>query len=961
VNQVPVANAGANKTATAGSAVSFSGSASQDPDGTIISYAWAFGDGTTGSGVTVSHPYANAGTYTATLTVTDNSGATGTDTAVVTVNPVAVNQPPIADAGPNKTATVGTPVSLSGSGSQDADGTITSYAWIFGDGASGSGVTVSHTYAAVGTYTARLTVTDNSGATAVDTAIVTITTAVTNQFPIANAGPDKTVTAGVSVSLSASGSMDPDGTLNSYAWTFGDGATGAGVTVAHVYSTAGTYIARLTVTDNAGATASDTAAVSVIPVATNRFPIANAGPDKNVIAGTPVSLSGAGSEDPDGTIAAYAWTFGDGASAGGATVSHTYSLAGVYTARLTVTDNGGATAIDTAVVTVTAPLTNQFPLANAGPDRTATVGTSVTLSGSGSQDPDGTISSYSWSFGDGVSASGMTAVHAYTTVGTFAARLTVTDNTGATASDTATISVTPVATNRFPVASAGGNVAGTAGSPISFSGAASQDPDGTINSYSWNFGDGATATGVSVSHAYPNAGTYTVRLTVTDNSGATASDATVAVVTTPSSTGNGAFMSVTNLGGPAGDAGNTVAVDRFGNAFVGGGTTERPFLAKVSPANVLLWSLTIGGNGSGVIQAVATASDGSVFISGNLYATLDFGGGPLTSAGGHDIFVAKFSANGTHLWSKCFGSPRLSTFLTESAFAIAVGSDDSVVIGGVYDGPIDFGGAVLPTLTSQDVFVAKFSTSGSHLWSRRIGGTTGLPSCRSVAIDGNGGVFVAGSFNFTVDFGGGPVTAVGSPDMYIAKYTSQGAYVWSKQFGIPGTSSRSSISAASVAVDRNGDAVVVGEFRAPVSVGGVLLTNATPGYEDLFVAKYSGSDGSTRWSKRFGAAYPEHVSAVALDSNDNITITGRTSSPVDFGGGPLPLVSGMNGYVASLTADGSHRWSRSFGIYIGDVKSLAVTTTGNLFVVGSFMTLSGYGSAPFSGSPAGIFVLQFAQ
>ncbi|MEY2408483.1 MAG: hypothetical protein QOF48_1153 [Verrucomicrobiota bacterium] len=522
---------------------------------------------------------------------------------------------------------------------------------------------------------------------------------------------------------------------------------------------------------------------------------------------------------------------------------------------------------------------------------------------------------------------------------------------------------TPACPALPPLANAGPPQTNVVGAVTLFDGSSSRSQAGRTNAFAWNFGDGTSRSGTNsiVSHPYASVGTYTVTLTVTDPSGATSTATTSATVTPPPPSRNGLFLAVTNLGGPSGDSGNSVAVDRFGNGFVGGATSERPFLAKVSSSNLVLWRLSFGGPGSGAVRAVAAASDGSVFVTGNFYASLDFGGGLLTSAGGHDIFVAKYSATGTHLWSKRFGSARPSTFLTEAAYAIAVGPDDSVVISGIYDGPVDFGGGILPTTTSQDVFVVKFSTTGSHLWSRRIGGQTGLPSSRSVAIDANGSVFVTGSFVFTVDFGAGPVTAEGSPDMFVAKYSSSGGYLWSRQFGIPGTSGRSSIAGTSIAVDHNGDAVVVGEFRAPVSIGGGTLTNATPGYEDVFVAKYAGNDGAHRWSKRFGAAYPEYAGAVALDANDNIIITGRTSSSVDFGGGPLPLVPGMNGYVASLTADGSHRWSRSFGIYIGDVKSLAVTTTGNLFVTGSFTTLTGYGGASLASLSGGIFVLQFAQ
>ena len=156
-----------------------------------------------------------------------------------------------------------------------------------------------------------------------------------------------------------------------------------------------------------------------------------------------VTFDGRGSSDPDGTISSYAWSFGDGASASGATASHTYNNAGNYTATLTVADSAGATASSSLAVTVSAPA-NRPPVAVASASPlSGTAPLAVTFDGRGSSDPDGTISSYSWSFGDGFTASGATASHTYSNAGTYTATLTVTDNSGATASSSLTVTVNP--------------------------------------------------------------------------------------------------------------------------------------------------------------------------------------------------------------------------------------------------------------------------------------------------------------------------------------------------------------------------------------------------------------------------------------------------------------------------------------------------------------------------------------
>ncbi len=155
-------------------------------------------------------------------------------------------------------------VALDGSGSRDSDGTIASYTWSFSDGsASVTGVTASKTFNTPGNVTVTLTVADNRGATGTATRSITVT---------ANAAPTATFTATpltgrapLLVSFDASGSRDTDGTIASYAWTFGDTGTGTGVTPQHTYNAGGTFTATLTVTDNEGATGTFSRVITVAP------------------------------------------------------------------------------------------------------------------------------------------------------------------------------------------------------------------------------------------------------------------------------------------------------------------------------------------------------------------------------------------------------------------------------------------------------------------------------------------------------------------------------------------------------------------------------------------------------------------------------------------------------------------------------------------------------------------------
>lgn len=173
------------------------------------------------------------------------------------------------------------------------------------------------------------------------------TTATVSSTPVAAFAASA---SGTTVSVDASGSTDTGGSLTSYDWTYGDGSTGSGVTAKHTYASAGTYTVTLTVTDDHGATS--TVTKSVTTGAANVAPTAKFTATPS---GLTAAFDGTGSTDSDGTVTGYAWTFGDGATATGSTVSHTYDTAGTYTVTLTVTDDGGLTGKTTQEVNVAAP------------------------------------------------------------------------------------------------------------------------------------------------------------------------------------------------------------------------------------------------------------------------------------------------------------------------------------------------------------------------------------------------------------------------------------------------------------------------------------------------------------------------------------------------------------------------------------------------------------------------------
>ena len=238
--------------------------------------------------------------------------------------------------------------------------------------------------------------------------------------------------------------------------------------------------------------------------------------------GVDLHFDGSASTD-DGRIVTYAWFFGDGDTDTGVTVNKSYSAPGLYSVTLRVTDDRGMTGATTKQVSIG---TASDPTAafTVSPTPAAPGGNTFFDGSLSAAAPGRRIVSYNWTFGDGESGSGASTTHVFASTGTFAVTLTVTDDIGKTGVTSQTVTViSGSGNNPDPVAS----FTTSPGSPsvngtVFFNGSGSTAPAGrTITSYRWDFGDGATATGVSTTHAYTAGGTYTVSLTVTDSSGKT--------------------------------------------------------------------------------------------------------------------------------------------------------------------------------------------------------------------------------------------------------------------------------------------------------------------------------------------------------------------------------------------------------------------------------------------------------
>jgi hypothetical protein len=503
VNAVPIADAGADQKALVGKKVTLDGSSSTDVDGDALTFRWYLIP-PAGSAATLSDPSSvkptfdidMPGIYVAQLIVNDGTVDSATDTvSISTYN----NSAPVANAGADQSTLVGNTVTLDGSGSSDIDGDALSFSWSLTPPA-GSAATLSDSSAVKptfdidlpGIYLAQLIVNDGT----VDSAADTVSISTINSAPVAHAGPDQTVLLGSTVTLDGSSSSDADGDGLTFSWALTAMPAGSTATLSDSSAVkptfdvdlAGVYVAQLIVNDGTVDSAADTVSISNI----NSVPVANAGPDQTTLVGSTVTVDGSGSSDVDGDVLTFSWSLTSPAGSA-ATLSDTTAvkptfdvdLAGVYVAQLIVNDG----TVNSAADTVSISTINSAPLADAGPDQTVLLGSTVTLDGSGSSDVDGDVLTFSWSLtppaGSAAALSDPAAVKPTFDVdlaGVYLAQLIVNDGTVDSAADSVSISTS----NNAPVADAGPDQTVLVGVTVALDGSGSSDVDGDGLTYSWS-------------------------------------------------------------------------------------------------------------------------------------------------------------------------------------------------------------------------------------------------------------------------------------------------------------------------------------------------------------------------------------------------------------------------------------------------------------------------------------------
>lgn len=423
------------------------------------------------------------------------------------------------------------------------------------------------------------------------------------------------------------------------------------------------------------------------------------------------------------------------------------------------------------------------------------------------------------------------------------------------------------------------------------------------------------------------------------------------------------------MGGNLDDQAYSIAVDAAGNVYVTGvfygtadfdpgpgmalltasGNTDL-FIAKYDPKGNYLWAKSAQGPAYDYSAAIAIDSDGNAYITGyysmSMTTSLTFDaarGIILNSAGGKDIFLAKYAPDGHCLWARGMGG----TGTQDMSWGLAIDPSGNCYITGAFDSPnADFdpeqGIALMATNDGNyDVFLAKYDRDGHYVWAKSMGGS-GFAWALGVALDGNGNIILAGYFNSQAgaDFDPGQGKAllysIGGNDVFLARYDTGGNYLWAMNMGGVGEEY-----CHGIAADASGNIYLTGYFTnvANLDPKGKIPLLISSGGKHAYAAKYDPA-GNCQWAGAIGGAGSTGM-GVTVDRHGSVYVCGLFSSTADFDPGPgttyLSPAGNSDIFMAKYDRDGHYIWAQSVGGPASETgHKIKINEEGNVYVTGFF-------------------------
>jgi hypothetical protein len=334
------------------------------------------------------------------------------------------------------------------------------------------------------------------------------------------------------------------------------------------------------------------------------------------------------------------------------------------------------------------------------------------------------------------------------------------------------------------------------------------------------------------------------------------------------------------------------------------------FSVLTASTQELIWTKQWGTSSNDYGRGITSDSSGNVYIAGYTSGALDGN----SNSGSSDLFITKYSSDGTKLWTKQWG-----TSSSDYGRGITNDSSGNLYITGYTSGALDGNS----NIGSMDLFITKFDNNGTKLWTK-IWGTSDYDEAYSIASDSSGNVYITGYTQGTFD----GYSDNGSNDIFVTKYSGDGIHLWTKQIN-----STYSTYGEAITSDSSGNVYITGYTQ------GTFDGNSPIGSEDVFVVKFS-SNGTRLWSRLWGTINNDEAYGIASDSSGNVYITGYTQG--SFNG--YSLSGGTDVFVTKYSSEGNHLWTKQWGTS-GSETGYSITSdlSENLYITGyTYGTFDGY-------------------
>lgn len=380
------------------------------------------------------------------------------------------------------------------------------------------------------------------------------------------------------------------------------------------------------------------------------------------------------------------------------------------------------------------------------------------------------------------------------------------------------------------------------------------------------------------------------------------------------------------------------------------------------------WVKQIGSNGlysSGYCYSNSIAIDPSnnIYTVGNFSEDADFDPSPtdtfyLSVYGASDVFISKLDSNGNFIWAKQLGN----NWNMIDGYSINIDNSGNIYIIGEFYDTSDFNPSPADTfcLTSfgeSDVFITKLDCDGNFIWAKQIGGPSNDAGYH-ISSDDNNDLYITGSFNDHSDFDPSPydshtLISNGWSDAFVAKYDSNGNFLWVKQFGSPSIDVGQSIF-----VHDKQNIYFTGTFWESITFQTITdtITYVSEGLSDVFIMNIN-SYGEVIWVKQIGGSWSNECRSISADTYGNVYVTGYFNDSCDFDPGPnlfnLTSLGNWDSYVLKLNSNGDFIWAKQFG-GIETVRSYSIflDALDNIYTTGEF-----FSSVDFDPSPSTDYIL----